>query len=514
MLVTTEQAYRAVAARDPRFDGCFVTAVRTTGIYCRPSCPARTPKPANVEFFPTAAAAHSAGYRACRRCLPDAVPGSPEWDLRADLTGRAMRLINDGVVERAGVVGLAATLGYSSRHLTRILTTELGAGPLALARAHRAHSARVLIETSDLEFAEVAFAAGFASLRQFNETIQEVFATTPTVLREQTRRGSDPHDGTAGTLRLRLPFRPPLDAEGMLRFLADRAVAGVEDAGPEHYSRTLRLAHGTGVATIRPEGAHLATTLRLTDLRDLGSAVTRIRRLFDLDADPAAVADVLGGDPVLAAGVTRTPGVRVPGSVDGAETVIRAILGQQVSVAAARTTASRLTDALGDPLTRPGDDMPEHGLTTLFPSAETLASAAAEHLNGPRRRVDTVCAVAEALADGSLRVHPGRAESELRRDLEAFPGIGPWTARYVSMRVLGTPDVLLDGDLALRRGAAALGIPGNQAALRARSVRWSPWRSYAGMYLWRAAAEPPPSRRGRHGRPGRQHNHPSTRENP
>jgi AraC family transcriptional regulator, regulatory protein of adaptative response / DNA-3-methyladenine glycosylase II len=481
MLVGTEQAYRAVASRDSRFDGCFVLGVRTTGIYCRPSCPARTPKPDNVVYFHTTAAAQAAGYRACRRCLPDAVPGSPEWNLRADLAGRAMRLINDGVIERVGVNGLAAQLGYSARQLSRVLTAELGAGPLGLARARRAHSARVLIETTELSFTDIAFAAGFASLRQFNDTIREVFATTPTVLREQAARRDAPNAGATGVISLRLPFRVPYDVGGVLRFLADRTVTGVEDGSPDHYTRALRLPHGTGIATLRPADTYVSCTLRLTDLRDLGSAVARLRRLFDLDADPVAVGDVLGADPALAGGVARTPGVRVPGSVDGAEIVIRAVIGQQVSVAAARTTTARLVAAIGEPLPHPDGEV-----TTLFPSPKALA-AASDRLGGPRRRADTVREVAEALADGSLQVHPGRDEAELRRDLESFPGIGPWTSNYVAMRVLGAPDILLDGDLALRRGAAALGLPADVAALRDRADRWSPWRSYAGMLLWRAA---------------------------
>jgi AraC family transcriptional regulator of adaptative response / DNA-3-methyladenine glycosylase II len=483
MLVGTEQAYRAVASRDTRFDGCFVTAVRTTGIYCRPSCPARTPKPKNVEFYPTTAAAQSAGYRACRRCLPDAVPGSPEWNVRADVAGRAMRLINDGVIERDGVEGLAAQLGYSSRHLTRVLTAELGAGPLALARAHRAHSARVLIETTALSFTDIAFAAGFASLRQFNDTIRAVFATTPTTLREQARR--TPTGSTAGTIHLRLPFRAPFDARGVLGFLADRAVSGAEDAGPDHYSRALRLPHGTGVATLRPEETHVSSTLHLTDLRDLGSAVARVRRLLDLDADPTAVTEVLGADPALTASVRRTPGIRVPGSVDGSEIVIRAVLGQQVSVAAARTTARTLVESLGEPLPQPVDSV-----TTLFPTPAALAEKSEQVLTGPRRRASTVRSVAEALADGRLQVHPGREESELRQDLQRFSGIGPWTAGYVAMRVLGAPDILLDGDLALRRGASVLGVPSDADGIRHRAKRWSPWRSYAGMHFWRASTSP------------------------
>lgn len=483
MLVTTEQAYRAVASRDTRFDGCFITAVRSTGIYCRPSCPARTPKLANVEFFPTTAAAQTAGYRACRRCLPDAVPGSPEWNLRADLAGRAMRLINDGIIERAGVDGLAARLGYSSRHLTRVLTAELGAGPLALARAHRAHSARILIETTALSFTEIAFAAGFASLRQFNTTVREVFATTPTHLREQAQRGSEPGAAGSGSLALRLPYRKPFDARGILAFLARRAIDGVEDASSEHYTRALDLPHATGVATLRPAEGHISATLKLTDMRDLGTAVSRLRRLLDLDADPQAVAQVLGDDPALAPSVRRTPGIRVPGCVDGAEIVIRAVLGQQISVAAARTAAARLTASLGKPLPHP-----EGSVHRLFPSPDALASGAADLLTGPRRRTETVRIVSEALADGTLQVDPGREESELRAELEAFPGIGPWTANYVVMRVLGSPDILLDGDLALRRGAAVLGLPSESKSLRLHSAKWSPWRSYAGVLLWRAHA--------------------------
>lgn len=481
MLVGTEHAYRALAARDARFDGCFIAAVRTTGIYCRPSCPARTPLRDNVEFFPATAAAQAAGYRACRRCLPDAVPGSPEWDLRADLAGRAMRLIEDGMIDRSGVTGLAATLGYSVRHLTRVLTAELGAGPLGLARARRAQSARILIETTDLSFTDAAFAAGFASLRQFNDTIREVFAATPTRLRERAARRGRPN--TPGVLNLRLPFREPCDVDGMLRFLAHRAVTGVEAATTDYYARALRLPHGTGTAVVRPAEGYLAVTLRLTDLNDLGSAVARLRRLLDLDADPVAVREVLSTDPALADGVTRAPGIRVPGSVDGTEIVLRALLGQQVSVAAARTTTERLLTAIGEPLPHP-----EGPVTTLFPTAEVIAEY---DLGGPRRRADTVRAVAAAIAEGSLPVHPGRDEEDLRAQLRGFSGIGPWTANYVVMRVLGAPDILLEGDLALRRGATALGIPAAGDALRSYASNWSPWRSYAGMLLWRAGAESP-----------------------
>ncbi|MCT2587461.1 AlkA N-terminal domain-containing protein [Actinophytocola gossypii] len=482
MRIDEEQGYRASASRDARFDGQFIVGVRTTGIYCRPSCPAITPKRRNMLFFPTAAAAQQAGFRACRRCLPDSVPGSPEWNLRADLAGRAMRLISDGVVEREGVPGLARRVGYSERHLSRVLAAELGAGPLALARAHRAHSARLLIETTDLGFADVAFAAGFASVRQFNDTIRAVFATTPSGLRLAARRRSRSAAPAPGKVTLRLAYREPYDAAGVLAFLAARAVPGVESVEDGEYARTLRLAHGTGTARVRPADGHLLCTLRLTDMRDLGSAVSRLRRLFDLDADPGAVGEVLGADPALAASVAAVPGLRLPGSVDGAEIVTRALLGQQVTVAAARTALGALAAALGEPLSSP-----DGALTTLFPAPSAIATGGESVLTGPRRRIDTVLAVNAALAAGDLDVHVGADADELSAALRSFSGVGPWTAGYVLMRVLGAPDVLLSTDVALRKGAAALGLPVDPAALTARAEAWRPWRSYAGMHLWRAS---------------------------
>ncbi|WP_028850004.1 DNA-3-methyladenine glycosylase 2 [Thermocrispum municipale] len=478
--------YRAVAARDARFDGQFITAVATTRIYCRPSCPAVTPKPQNVRFYPTAAAAQAAGYRACRRCLPDAVPGSPEWNVRADLAGRAMRLIADGVVEREGVPGLARRLGYSERQLNRALTAELGAGPLALARAHRAHSARLLIELTDLPFGDAAFAAGFSSIRQFNATVREVFGCSPSQLRarrKQTARTSSANGSVDVTLRL--PFREPFDAEGIFRFLRVRAIPGVEIAHEDGYARTLRLPHGTATTWLWPPKSaarHVHCLLRLSDMRDLGSAVTRVRRLLDLDADPAAVDSVLATDAALADSVARTPGIRVPGAVDGPELVIRALLGQQISVAAARTTAGRLAEALGERLPHPDEE-----LTTLFPTPEAIAEHGADVLNGPRRRIEAIVNTAAAMASGELDVHVGRAPDELRADLLALPGIGSWTADYVLMRVLAAPDVLLTGDVALRQGAATLGLPTAPADLTRRLDTVRPWRSYAGMHLWRAA---------------------------
>jgi AraC family transcriptional regulator of adaptative response / DNA-3-methyladenine glycosylase II len=483
VLIDAEQGYRAVSSRDARFDGQFIAAVRTTGIYCRPSCPAITPKRRNMEFYPTAAAAQQAGYRACRRCLPDAVPGSPEWNLRADLAGRAMRLISDGIVEREGVPGLARRIGYSERHLTRVLTAELGAGPLALARAHRAHSARLLIETTTLPFADVAFASGFASVRQFNDTIRAVFALTPSDLRMAAKRRSRNATPTAGRLALRLPYRPPLDADGLLAFLAARAIPGVESVVDGTYGRTLALPHGRGTARLTPADGHVDCTLRLTDMRDLGSAVSRLRRLLDLDADPGAVDELLADDPSLAPSVAHTPGMRLPGCVDGAEIVTRALIGQQISVAAARTALGALTLALGEPLETPdGDD-----LVRLFPTPAAIAARGTEVLTGPRRRIATVVEVNRALAEGELDVHVGADPDELSAALQAFSGVGPWTAGYVKLRVLGTTDVLLSTDVALRNGARTLNLPSDVDSLEARARAWRPWRSYAGMHLWRAA---------------------------
>ncbi|WP_269191415.1 AlkA N-terminal domain-containing protein [Blastococcus sp. VKM Ac-2987] len=472
-----ERCYRAVAGRDARFDGWFFTAVRTTGIYCRPSCPARTPLARNVAFFSTAAAAQGAGYRACRRCRPDAAPGSPQWDVRADVVARAMRLIADGEVERSGVPGLAARLGYSERQLHRLVVGELGVGPLALARAQRAQTARVLIETTDLPMADVAFAAGFASIRQFNDTVREVFAATPGELR-RGRRGT--HGGPPGWLSLRLTARAPYAAEEVLLFLGAHAVPGLEEWDGTTFSRVLDLPHGPAVVRLSPApdgGAAVSARLRLTELRDLGAAVSRCRRLLDLDADPAAVDDVLAADPALAPLVAAAPGRRVPASPDADELAVRAVLGQQVSVAGARTLTARLVTAAGTPLAEPVGN-----LTHAFPRPEALAGAdlGAVGLTGARRR--TVAALATALADGAIALGPGAERDEAERALLAVPGIGPWTAALVGLRGLADPDVWLPGDLALRKSLAALGSSDADAA-----TRWRPWRSYAVLHLWALA---------------------------
>ena len=474
-----DRCYRAVQSRDRRFDGWFVTAVTTTRVYCRPSCPAVTPRPGNVEFFPTAAAAQQRGYRACKRCRPDATPGSPEWNVRGDVVARAMRLVVDGVVDREGVAGLARRLAYSERHLTRLLTEELGAGPLAIARAQRAHTARILIETTAMDLTSVAFAAGFGSVRQFNDTVRLVFGATPSALRAAAGRV---RPSSAGAVDLDLAVREPFDADHVMAFLAARAVPGVEAWDGEAFHRTLDLPHGHGVVALaartgRDGRTAVRARLRLADWRDVGPAVRRIRRLLDLDADPVAVDAALGSDPALAASVAAVPGRRVPGSVDPFETAVRAVIGQQISVAGARTVAGRIVAAAGTPLTIDGGPV-----SHVFPSPEALAALDAASLPMPRSRGRTIVELASSVADGRVVLDAGADRRDVAASLMAVPGIGPWTAGYVLMRGLGDPDVFLPTDLGVRAGLACLGIGPE------RAERWRPWRSYALHHLWSIAA--------------------------
>ncbi|MET8610161.1 MULTISPECIES: AlkA N-terminal domain-containing protein [Streptomyces] len=480
-----EHCVRAVRSKDARFDGWFYTAVLTTGIYCRPSCPVVPPRPENMTFYPSAAACQQAGFRACKRCRPDTSPGSPEWNLRADLVARAMRLIADGVVDREGVPGLAARLGYSTRQVERQLLAELGAGPLALARAQRAQTARLLIETTALPMAEIAFAAGFSSIRTFNDTVREVFALSPSELRGRAPARRTPGDGTPGTLCLRLPFRAPLNPANLFGHLAATAVPGVEEWRDGAYRRTLRLPYGHGIVALTPRPDHIACRLTLGDLRDLAVAISRCRRLLDLDADPVAVDDRLRTDPLLAPLVDEAPGRRVPRTVDEAEFAVRAVLGQQVSTAAARTHAARLVTAHGKPL-----DDPEGGLTHLFPSPEALAAVDPEALAMPRTRRTTFTTLVRQLADGTLHLGVESDWAEARARLLALPGFGPWTVDVIAMRALGDPDAFLPTDLGIRRAAGALGLPSTPAALTARAEAWRPWRAYAVQYLWATDSHP------------------------
>jgi len=464
-VIDEDTRYEAVRSRDGRFDGEFFFAVVTTGIYCRPSCPAVTPKRHNVRFFTTAAAAQGSGFRACRRCRPDAVPGSADWNVRADVVGRAMRLIGDGVVDREGVAGLAARLGYSARQVQRQLTTELGAGPVALARAQRAHTARVLVQTTDLPITQIAFASGFASVRQFNDTMREVYAATPSELRttapragRAVRRTATP---TAG-IPLRLAHRGPYQAGAVFDLLEAEAVAGVEAVsgarGRRTYRRTLRLPHGTGIVAVdertgtarSASGAHpggwLDARLHLTDHRDLTTAVQRLRRLFDLDADPYAVDERLGADARLAPLVAARPGLRSPGATDPEEFAVRALVG--------RAQAAELVRRYGKAL-----DAPCGSLTHVFPEPAVLAEA---EPTGPPG------ALAAALADGAVRLDPGADRDDAQAALLALPGLDAPAVAAIRSRALGDPDVAPPGP----------DVPDS----------WRPWRSYAVQHL-RAAGE-------------------------
>jgi AraC family transcriptional regulator, regulatory protein of adaptative response / DNA-3-methyladenine glycosylase II len=484
-----EGCYRFMQSRDPRYDGFFFVGVTSTGVYCRPSCPARLPYRRNVRLFRTVAAAQHEGFRACKRCDPDAAPGSPAWNRRAGVAGRAMRLIADGAVDRDGVGGLAARLHFSERQLNRILTAELGAGPVGLARAQRAQSARTLIETTELPFAEVALGAGFGSVRQFNETLRAVYGRTPTELRARARRRRSA--GSPGAIELRLPRREPFDGESLLAFLAARAIPGVEEVtegssaarsgdgrngsgARATYRRTLALEHGPAVVALTPEAHFVRAELRLADLRDLTAAVARCRRLLDLDADPVAISSQLGEDRALAPLVAAHPGLRVPGCVDGFELGVRAIVGQQVSVAAARTVLGRLAAEHGEPLAEP-----DGGLTHRFPGAAALAELDPAGAPFPRKRAEALRALAQLVAEGELHLDSGADPEETRAKLMAIPGVGGWTASYVAMRALGDPDVFLPGDVGIRHALARLETGSD-------SQRWRPWRSYAVMHLWRS----------------------------
>lgn len=479
MDATFAERYAALSSRDSRFDGQFIAGVHSTGIYCRPSCPAMTPRAKNVSFYRTAAAAHEAGLRACKRCQPDAVPGSPDWNLGDDLASRAMRLITDGVVERDGVPGLAARLGYTPRHLTRVLVAELGAGPLALARAHRAQGARTLLASTDLAVADVAFASGFSSIRQFNDTILAVYETTPTQLRALARRaGRAQATGVPSTISLRLPARAPFDGAGLMRFFADHAVPGLETGDDTAFERPVRLPGGVAhvrldvLASEALEENGVRCTARLESISDVSTLVARVRRLFDLDADSVAIDGALARDAVLAPLVGAVPGIRLPGAVDAEEALFRTLVGQQISVAAARTVLGTIAAELGT--------------DGLFPTATQLAEGGRGVLRGPASRVSTILGAAEALASGALVLDVGMPSDEFQARLVALPGIGPWTAGYLAMRVLGNPDIMLGTDLVMLQSAAALGLPGTTKGLTEHARRWAPWRSYAGLHLWRA----------------------------
>jgi AraC family transcriptional regulator of adaptative response / DNA-3-methyladenine glycosylase II len=474
MNLDPDVCYRAVTSRDSRFDGRFFTAVRTTGVYCRPICPARTPLQRNVEFFPHAAAAEAAGYRSCRRCRPEAAPGSRAWDYAGDLVGRGLRLVADGIVDTAGVPGLASTLGIGERQLHRLFVAQLGAGPLAVARTRRTQLALRLLHETDLPVTDIAFGSGFSSVRQFNDSMLAAYGRAPSALRGGQRR----RRGTG--IALPLALRAPIDVPDIIGFLAARAIPGVEDVGAASYRRSVHSSSGGGVLEVAAKGGELTLSLTGTDIGSLARDVAAARRMFDLDADPASVAEVLRQDPLLAPLLDARPGLRVPGAYDGFELAVRAVLGQQVSVAAATTFAGRLVNRLGTRLQEPSGSV-----THLFPSAETVADGELAGLGLTNARAGTLRELARAVADGRVKLHPGADQARTEHALTALKGVGPWTASYIAMRALRDPDALPSKDLGLIKAFSALtGSNATERDLEKHAERWRPWRGYAAVHLW------------------------------
>ncbi len=464
---------RARRTRDPRFDGRFFIGVRTTRIYCRPVCPVRSPKEENVRYFPTAAAAAAAGFRPCLRCRPECSPGTPAWFGTSATVSRALRLIGESALEDGSIDSLAARVGIGSRHLRRLFLQHLGASPVAIAQTRRLHFAKKLIDETHLPMNQVAFASGFGSVRRFNATFQKTYRRTPTHIRNLARHtpAQEEHE-----YRFLLRFRPPFDWKGLLEFLAPRATPGVEAVGPASYQRVFHLDHQAGwfEATLDAAAGAVALRIHFPDPRSLFLIVERVRRLFDLSADPGEIAHPLRRDPLLARRISARPGLRVPGSWDGFELAIRAILGQQVTVKGATTLTGRLVREFGTPVAA------NHRLTHVFPSAARLADADVARIGLPRARAHTIRALARAVTEGDIRFSGTANVEDFLERFRSLPGIGDWTAQYVAMRALGEPDAFPAADLGLLH-ATGLRHP---RELEARSQAWRPWRAYAAMYLW------------------------------
>ena len=475
-----DSLYRALRTRDARFDGRFYTAVLSTGIFCRPICPARTPRAEHCVFFPSAAAAHAAGFRPCLRCRPELAPGVAGWRGTANTVSRALALIADGAWrEDQDVEALAERLGVGGRHLRRLFARHVGAPPVAVSQAQRVLFAKRLVTETALPMAEVAAAAGFGSVRRFNEVMRRTFRRPPRALRRGGR--GEPPDGTIG---LRLAHTSPYPWLPLLEFLGARAIPGVEEVDGGAYRRTVALdgAQGSIAVCPSPAGGHLLATIRVSRVAALPEVVGRLRRLLDLDADVQAIGAQLARDPLLAPLVAACPGLRVPGAWDPFELAVRAILGQQVSVAAARTLAGRIAEVHGQ-------RVPGGGLA--FPGPKRLVDARLERLGLTRARAAAVRALARTAADDpSLLQGRGQLEDTVAR-LAELPGVGRWTAHYVAMRAMREPDAFPDSDLGLLRAIARRGVPASPAALARRAEGWRPWRAYAAMYLWTADASAP-----------------------
>jgi len=476
-----EACRRAFVTRDPRFDGRIFGAVKTTGIYCRPICPARTPKPENMRFFPSAAAAQEAGYRPCLRCRPEASPDLGAWRGTSNTVSRALALIEGGALDTGDVDSLAARLGVGERQLRRLFRQHLGASPISVAQTRRVLLAKQLIQETRLPMGEVALAAGFGSVRRFNETFQQLFGRPPGELR-RSRQADIP---AAEGIVVRLPYRPPYDWGAIIRFLADRAIPGVERVEPQRYARTLEVdgVRGVVIVTPRPDDDALSAEIRFPKLKALPAVIARVRRVFDLTADPGLIADHLGQDRALAPLVAARPGLRAPGAWDGFELAVRAVLGQQITVGAARALAGKLTEAYGEPIDDPAASA--LGLTRVFPRADRLVGQDIAALGMPRARGAALEALARTVAEDPAIFTPRADLASAIAALKALPGVGEWTAQYIALRELREPDAFPGADIALLRAMAdETGQRPTPEALLARAERWRPWRAYAAQHLW------------------------------
>lgn len=476
MSLDHRQCYDALRSRDARFDGRFWVGVRTTGVYCRPVCPSRTPLARNVDFFAHPAAAEDAGLRPCRRCRPEAAPGSSGWKGGAGVVDRALRLVDEGALDDADVASLAARLQVGDRHLRRLFAEHLGTTPDAVARSRRAHLARRLLSDTDLRVADIAFAAGFGSVRQCNDVLKATFHATPTELRagaSRPGRVSAPRAVSSGALSLRLAVRPPFDGAALLGWFAARAVDGLEAVDDGTYRRRVAIGDRTGSISLRPGADAVLLGVDLPPDTHLGALVGGARRLFDLGADPAAVDEHLGADPLLCPLVAARPGIRVAGCWSGFEAGVRAVVGQQISVAAARTVLGRIVAA--------------HGVDGAFPGPEQLVAAPLERLGIIGQRADTICLLAHHVLAGEIVLDGSVPHEELVASLVSLRGIGPWSAEYIALR-LGEPDAFPAGDLHLRRMLDA----SNDRTAIARAAPWRPWRAYAAMHLWQTPREERP----------------------
>lgn len=476
--------YRAHLARDARFDGRFFLGVTTTGIYCRPVCPAPTPRPSNVRYFACAAAAEEAGFRPCRRCRPETSPGTPAWLGSSTTVSRALRLIGEGAFDEEGIETLAERLGVTSRHLRRLFTRHLGASPIAVAETRRVHFARLLIDDTTVPMHSVALHAGFRSIRQFNHAILRSFRESPTRLRERARGKRSESAANAG-LTVRLAFRPPFDWAAVADYLRERAIPGVEEVTASAYRRTITHGSANGWIEVRPLRGENALALRIALADPCASLgiVARVRRIFDLDADPLRILADLRRDVRMRRLIPPRRGIRVPGAWDAFELAVRAILGQQVSVRAATTLSGRLVRTFGSEL--PGGA--SGALTSLFPKPAALAEAPLECIGLPSTRAGAIRALARAIETGGLSLDASAGLEEAVQRLTNLPGVGSWTAKYVAMRALGEPDAFPETDLGLRRALGDGNGPAPAAALLRAAEAWRPWRSYAAVALWTAS---------------------------